>query len=138
MRKLGKERLREVAKHILAVPQRIDMGIAICYRGKDDNNYGWRFPECGTIGCIAGWTQELFGSNKSVDLNKPVCWPRIHYNAIELLDPSIPTNEWDKLFYVAKWSTVLHMAYDKAANCDDYQRMAEVTVQAIEEFIKTH
>ena len=47
--------LRKVQKHILAVPERLDMDL-ICDKVNPEDNGA---PPCGAVGCIAGWAHML-------------------------------------------------------------------------------
>lgn len=52
--------LRKAVKHIKAVPARYDQNAVLEYSLKGEK---WgpkqKFPECGTIGCLAGWISVL-------------------------------------------------------------------------------
>ena len=64
-------RLRRVQRHILAEPATLDMNEFLC-RNLDLNmpyyhdNYAInKTPSCGTVGCIAGWTVQLYRGPRS-------------------------------------------------------------------------
>lgn len=53
--------LRRVKRLILAEPKRVAMGTWLT-RKEDDSAYvpAKGFPKCGAVGCIGGWTEELY------------------------------------------------------------------------------
>jgi hypothetical protein len=60
---MNKELLREVKAHILAEPLRLYMSTYVIKKTENSSRYSLTdiygnprpFPECGTVGCIAGW-----------------------------------------------------------------------------------
>lgn len=68
------KKLRAVVAHLQAVPERADMNIII-QRGKPGQKYielyddtiPREIPRCGAVGCLAGWSLELFGDDKALD-----------------------------------------------------------------------
>jgi len=51
--------LRKVKQHILEDPERIAMGVWRIEERGIANRYGLEIPSCGTVACIAGWTEIL-------------------------------------------------------------------------------
>ena len=52
-KKMNVRLLRKIRKHILENPKRLDMGVFL-FREKTHPHY-YKYPECGTVGCLAGW-----------------------------------------------------------------------------------
>lgn len=59
--------LSDVKRVILAEPLRLDMGI-VCLRGSS-LQFRDRVPDCGTVGCIAGWALSLKGRTSNDEEN---------------------------------------------------------------------
>lgn len=131
--------LLKVKKHILAKPSRLRMSnwllsnkIGTPYlRGKFlvDLDTAWgepsrqRLPECGTVGCIAGWARMLEGSKgKPSDMSA---------NILLNIFPS----QSDQLFYVSGWPKKFADAYQKEGVTQ--RQRAKIVGQVIDDFIAT-
>lgn len=125
--------LRKVAKHILSEPKRLRM-LNWIMRGapgeiRKAQSDGWgesgtiRFPACGTVGCIAGWTCMLSGQEELGDVVP---------NARKLL--RINAEAAVRLFYVADWPRHFRDRYFKATR---QRERAKIVGEVIEDFIKT-
>jgi hypothetical protein len=70
---MNKTRIKKVLEHIGEVPERLDMNtvFSVATPGDTWRSGGfkarhlreWKVPSCGTVGCFAGWTDELFGEH---------------------------------------------------------------------------
>lgn len=59
--RINVELLNKVKRHILENPRRLNMNYVIARKGEKEvqlhpSNFSRRWPSCGTVGCIAGWT----------------------------------------------------------------------------------
>lgn len=139
---INKELLLKVKKHILQKPSRLRMSSWVMYdtgvlsaitkiKGKryfTNLDTGWsepekqRVPECGTIGCIAGWTCLI--NNKEKGKNEHVSSTQ----AIALLN--LPSSS---LFYITSWPAEYYNKYIKAKN---QRERARIVGQVIDLAIK--
>jgi hypothetical protein len=53
--------LQRIKKHILEDPKRLDMGMFLAR--KEQHPGAYKYPACGTVGCIAGWACVLSKEN---------------------------------------------------------------------------
>ena len=128
------ERLRKIKDHILEEPLRVNMGPLICSRGNrkllDANwciditlplSHRRRWPDCGTVGCIAGWEIILYGHPETEGAN----------DAERRLE--LPN---DDLFYVYRWPGGLR---DKISGLrGGTPAYAAVVAEAIESYISSN
>jgi hypothetical protein len=157
---MNTELLLKVRKHILAKPSRLRMSTWIVdlerlEKDRDTqhlasltkvnkrkaftfkNNEFWNepanqaVPDCGTVGCIAGWTCILAGFQTMESLN--YCGPA--KKARELLDISI--SEANVLFYITEWPSPFKDRYLSPATKTAKQR-AKIVADRIDHFIKHH
>ena len=128
------EILEEVKKKILEVPSRLDMktwGRTNMEPGSYWNSFryvSFRYvPECGTVGCIAGWV--------GVIVEKRIA------NALKaemLLGTVGDSIDIRNLFYVEQWSTKNQIRYDEAESNCDLQGMAEACAAEIDLVIQLY
>lgn len=121
--------LRKVQKHILEEPRRINMNTVISYVDPSDKES----PPCGTVGCIAGWTNIL---SRNPD--------GYMYDAAAALDlnPAQKRRLFTEPFYTGKkkfpadttWPAKFAARYEKAKTA---KTRAKVTSERIDHFIKT-
>lgn len=131
-KKLNVRLLRRVRAHILEEPNRLRMsdwkltaapGDLVGVRTTALSMWGettQRVPACGTVACIAGWTQEL-GAPKSVGYTPNV--------AARLLGLRKAPNE---LFLVSNWPEPFQSQYLRARS---QRRRAEIGARRIDAFI---
>lgn len=134
---LNVELLNKVRKHILARPARLRMEQWI-RKGQpgevfETHTPGWnepkiyKLPDCGTVGCIAGWTVQLAKPEEAREGNIPG-------KACELLG----INHWQEpfeLFHVSNWPKELEDAFLKA---DTQRKRANVVAKVIDRYIKEY
>lgn len=119
------ELLREVQKVILEEPKRFDMR-TFAYRMDPKEE---RSPQCGTIGCIAGWAVIL---THKIPRKPNAQMPNIgRPHGAEALD--LTDVEALRLFYVEEWPDKFSVAY----KADGSKKSAKVAVARINHFIKT-
>jgi hypothetical protein len=123
--------LREVAKHVVGDPKRLVMDIYL-WREKDvpDNRFpAWKpqFPECGTIGCIAGWVVTLSRKIK-------VPYQQVRKQAGFLL--RVNSEQACNLFFPSCWPEKFSRQLLK--HNPQTKRYAEITAKRIEHFIATN
>lgn len=134
--------LRQVKRHILEEPKRLQMGIWSAsakrqvrqgYMEKDEA------PACGTTGCIAGWAVILHKAGSRTDFLKVLRSIRGHDyrhvmqpKAIALLE--LTEAQADSLFFVGDWPGSFEGDY---MNCKTPKQRARVTAKRIEHFIRT-
>lgn len=122
--------LRRVRRHILAEPARLRMGIWKI-RGtpgevSGNPTYlkvrdGWgeplafKFPKCGTVGCIKGWAEMLAEGGEGLDISGDT--------------------ERMSLFYVSSWPSDLRDAY---LNAKSQRERARLVGKRIDRFIEEH
>lgn len=86
-----------------------------------------KYPKCGTVACIAGWTVEL----GLTEVAKSCNIEGIKQTAIMLLELDEPTAS--KLFFVNEWPKVYQDKFNKAKTPGG---AAQITIQRINYFIK--
>lgn len=129
-------RLRRIVKHILEEPLRVNMTPLI--HSRDPNiksqlsderrhlpfDHVHRWPDCGTVACIAGWEIVLYGKVDFTE-NGDNIW-----TSQERLE--LPNS---KLFYVPSWPTNFQTKlHDERPGTLAY---AQIVAQAVEDYIKT-
>ena len=121
----GARLLRKVAKHILEEPKRLNMMRFINRKGDGWPIYG-EYPECGTMGCIAGWAVAL-STDELVKYND------IQDRAAKLL--GLNPAQQNVLFFYGKWP----IEFQKRLLRTEIQTLpyAKVTADRIEHFIRT-
>jgi hypothetical protein len=126
--------LREVKRHILEEPRRLNM-----------NSYGYLVdgpdaPACKTVGCIAGWSGLLSQGHLTAETGSSFMDPEVAREALKLTE-----NQADRLFtepWVALggekrghcWPIKFAKRFEAATS--EIQK-AKVTAARIEHFIKT-
>ena len=139
------KRLEQVQKYILAEPKRLQMGTwAIIYNVKGEMFKQDKdmddLPDCGTVGCIAGWTallenrkalikQELKGLQKR---GGQVSEPDIEERARKIL--GLDDEQAQNLFFVSYWPEPYQTAFE---NAETHKQRAKATVKRIKHLIKT-
>lgn len=123
--KLNVRLLRRVKRHILAEPKRLLMA-AYVMRGTprkkfDGDNGQQSFPQCGTVGCIAGWACLLSGNGEEQNAFDPAA------ALLNLTDPS-------KLFFEGSWPLPFADQYQLAKTP---AKRAKIAAARIEHLITT-
>lgn len=123
--------LNRVKQHILEEPNRLDMDTWLHH-----DTPGARYvsggstqtvPDCGTVGCIAGWVAVLTAPVQPVSL-----WDLSVTKAAQQIGWTSPRHDpW--LFYVSRWPEELEDAYDHAQTPKE---RAEATAMAIDRYIE--
>jgi hypothetical protein len=139
--------LRKIQKYITAVPARYDQN-EILAKGTPGTRHGYLwdlntkqlFPECGTIGCIAGWAVTLYRGQIKRDLDK-LGYLGSAQRLLKLDDDQAirlfsaindrnDRNDWD----TDVWPPKFVEAYNKAKT---FKQRAKVASLRIDHFIKT-
>lgn len=154
---MNRESFQKIKDHIHANPKRVDMEVyidhkadggdlcelsEIAIRVRDRDDY---YPDCGTVGCIAGWAAVLMGKAGPSIRHSGIC--DIKDTAMRALDITLAQAE--RLFYVAAWPKDLQNAYNSAVNGNlvvrrgvyvretDRREVADIVIQAIDRFVAT-
>lgn len=123
--------LRRIQRHILEEPKRVDMIRFIARRGSKKAaahgaTHGLEFPECGTVGCIAGWAATFTTSRK------------FRYNSTGVIAAKalkLSCVEAEILFFEDAWPDKFKLPlWNLEAQTPEYAR---VVSDRIEHFIKT-
>lgn len=124
-KKMNVKLLRRIQRHVIEVPKRLDME---CFLDRTTDSYvvHKKMPECGTVGCIAGWAVAL--STKEL-----VPYVNIASTAAKFL--SIREEEAEKLFYPHQWPEEFEDRLREAK--PQTLKHAQLTVERIDHFIKT-
>jgi hypothetical protein len=117
--------LRRIQKHILAEPKRLDMGHFIA-RKSDGSGLVVRFPQCGTVACIAGWAVTLSTKEK-------LDYRRIEGRARQLL--GITQTQAKNLFFDSNWPQ--QFAERLGLTEPQTKAHARITAKRIDHFLKT-
>jgi hypothetical protein len=137
-KKLNVKLLRRVQKHILAVPERLDMGFLALKVNTEDEGA----PPCGTVGCIAGWAHMLTlkkfpKTSREISNADDVAWERAE-KKIGLSHNDSYALFGEPRFYqdtdFRRWPAKFAVRYLKAKKA---KTRAKVTSDRIDHFIKT-
>lgn len=129
--KINVRLLRRIQRAIMAEPKRLDMGDWLVRGQQRIQQNGLKEPDCGTVGCIAGWAAVL---DKTSDPKKfedaEVSWMR----ADQIL--GLTHEQGNALFYTDEWPEKF---FDKLDALKEQTRAyARVVCQRIDHFIKTN
>jgi hypothetical protein len=125
--------LRKVKEHILAEPNRLQMGEWIERSEPGGFVYDYdaevTVPACGTTACIAGWTC-LLGKGMEFDARGPF---RISAEANKLL--GVTEEDTSDLFYVDQWPREIGERFEESR---DVHERASLAARRIDQFIAEH
>jgi hypothetical protein len=133
------ELLKRVKQHILEEPARLRMDLWLLKADPSKDMHtstpgynepeDYKIPECGIVGCIAGWTAFLVDPNVNPDSYQVRA-----EHAQELLGINHRDEPFD-LFYVDHWPADLMDRYYSARDNDE---RAQITATAIDRYIENY
>lgn len=126
--KVNVEHLEKIKAHLREVPERLNMGVVVDHlepgQQTDDGYVAYQrggrvfeVPACGTVGCIAGWSQLLRGGEEFV-----------RSLALEADFLGVTT----RLFFPDKWPEDL---YDRYYDAETQQEKVDLVCEAIDRVI---
>jgi hypothetical protein len=121
---LNRKLFLRIKKHILEEPKRFNMDI---YIYKTTNTLSQDNPPCGTVACIAGWSN-ILGDNIDV---KTLSFPYFIDQEVETKRLGLKLDEdfSSSVFFVKQWPTQWKTKYDGAISI---QEKAEVAADFID------
>lgn len=126
--KLNVPLLRKIQRAIMQEPKRIVMNDWLIQNIDDEEDRGLKTPDCGTVGCIAGWAAVLHETSDPKNFSAAEGdWPDANtYLGIENGDP---------LFYPDQWPFKFQKMLRK--HPPQTKAYARVVCSRIDHFIKT-
>lgn len=129
---LNVELLLKIKAHILEEPKRLAMQDWLVTGLKPGSEYHGDIedtvPDCGTVGCIAGWAVMLVDNTNHENLTS---------RAIQLL--GITKHPlYEQLFYTDQWRQEIKIEYMLAVEDEDHPAIAVATAKQIDWFIANY